>query len=79
MKKKRSTTKARSLKLDEGRQRIKLKLALAGYVKPPGTFSAADWRDIYDALMDAANWYHSGPRADRTVELARKIREEVLS
>jgi len=41
-------------------------------------FSAAEWRDIYDALMDAANWYHSGPRADRTVALARKIREEVL-
>jgi hypothetical protein len=41
-------------------------------------FTAADWRDIYDALMDAANWYHSGPRADRTIELARKIREEQL-
>ncbi|HSX23053.1 MAG TPA: hypothetical protein VLE97_09790 [Gaiellaceae bacterium] len=41
-------------------------------------FSAADWRDIYDALMDAANQYHSGPRADRTIELARRIREEKL-
>jgi len=44
----------------------------------PGKFSAADWRDVYDALMDAANWYHSGPRADRTLALARRIREEVL-
>jgi hypothetical protein len=44
-----------------------------------GAFSAADWRDIYDALMDAANQYHSGPRADRTIELARRIREEKLS
>lgn len=43
------------------------------------TFSAADWRDIYDALMDAANLYHSGPRADRAVALAQKIREEKLS
>lgn len=42
-------------------------------------FSKADWGAIYDALMDAANAYHSGPRADRTVELARKIREAVLS
>ena len=41
-------------------------------------FSAADWRDVYDALMDAANQYHSGPRADRTIELARRIREEKL-
>ena len=43
-----------------------------------GKLSAADWRDIYDALMDAANVYHSGPRADRIVALARKIREEML-
>lgn len=43
------------------------------------TFSAADWRDIYDALMDAANVHHSGPRADRYVELAQKIREELIS
>ena len=42
-------------------------------------FSKADWSAIYDALMDAANAYHSGPRADRTVELARKIREAALS
>ncbi len=42
-------------------------------------FSAADWRDIYDALMDAANVHHSGPRADRIVELARKVREELIS
>jgi hypothetical protein len=41
-------------------------------------FTTADWRDIYDALMDAANVHHSGPRADRYVDLARKIREEVL-
>lgn len=41
-------------------------------------FSAADWRDIYDALMDAANVHHSGPRADRIVELARRVREEKL-
>jgi hypothetical protein len=41
-------------------------------------FSAADWRDIYDALMDAANLHHSGPRADRIIVLARKIREERL-
>lgn len=37
--------------------------------------SAQDWRDVYDALMDAANLHHSGPRADRIVALARKIRE----
>ena len=36
-------------------------------------FSAADWRDIYDAMMDAANVHHSGPRADRIVALAQKI------
>ena len=42
------------------------------------TFSTQDWRDIYDALMDAANGYHSGPRADRTIDLARRIREEKL-
>jgi hypothetical protein len=42
-------------------------------------FSAADWRDIYDGLMDAANVHHSGPRADRYEALAQKIREEVLS
>jgi hypothetical protein len=41
-------------------------------------FSAQDWRDIYDALMDAANVHHSGPRADRILALARKVREEVL-
>jgi len=41
-------------------------------------FSAADWRDIYDALMDAANVHHSGPRAERIVALARKVREEKL-
>jgi len=42
-------------------------------------FSARDWRDIYDALMDAANVHHSGPRADRIVELARKIRETKIA
>lgn len=42
-------------------------------------FSAADWRDIYDALMDAANQYHSGPKADRAIALARKIREEKIA
>lgn len=41
-------------------------------------FTAADWRDIYDALMDAANVHHSGPKADRIVALARKVREELL-
>jgi hypothetical protein len=41
--------------------------------------SAIDWRDIYDALMDAASVHHSGPRADRYVELARKIREQVMA
>ena len=40
--------------------------------------SPADWRDIYETLMDAANQYHSGPKADRAVALARKIREEKL-
>lgn len=34
-----------------------------------------DWRDIYDALMDAAEAHHSGPRADRILALARKVRE----
>lgn len=43
------------------------------------TFSTADWRDIYDALMDAANQYHSGPKADRAIALARKIREEKMA
>jgi len=42
-------------------------------------FSAADWRDIYDALIDAAEVHHSGSRADRILALARKIREEVIS
>lgn len=42
-------------------------------------FTTADWRDIYDALLDAANLHHSGPRADRISDLARKIREEKLS
>lgn len=44
-----------------------------------GDFSTADWRDIYDALWDAANVHHSGPRADRIVALAQKVREEKLS
>lgn len=43
------------------------------------TFTARDWSDIYDALMDAANVHHSGPRADRNIELARKIRETKLT
>lgn len=43
-----------------------------------GKFSAADWSDIYDALMDAANVHHSGARADRIVDLARRVREEKL-
>jgi hypothetical protein len=53
--------------------------------KPPtrrrsaGDFSARDWRDIYDALMDAAEVHHSGPRADRIIELARRVREEKIS
>ncbi len=42
------------------------------------SFSARDWRDIYDALMDAANVHHSGPKADRIVDLARKVREELI-
>jgi hypothetical protein len=42
-------------------------------------FSVADWRDIYDLLWDAANVHHSGPRADRAVALAQKVREEKLS
>jgi len=41
-------------------------------------FSAADWRDIYDALLDAANVHHSGPRSDRYSDLARKVREELI-
>jgi hypothetical protein len=40
--------------------------------------SAKDWRDVYEALMDAANQYHSGPRAERTLAIARKIREAAL-
>lgn len=44
-----------------------------------GDFSARDWRDIYDALMDAANVHHSGSRADRIIALARKIRETGLA
>jgi hypothetical protein len=43
-----------------------------------GRFSTADWRDIYDLLWDAANVHHSGPRADRAVALATKIREEMI-
>jgi hypothetical protein len=38
-------------------------------------FTADDWRDIHDALMDAASAHHSGPTADRLVVLAHKIRE----
>lgn len=38
-------------------------------------FTSQDWKDIYAALMDAAETYHSGPRADRVIEIARKIRE----
>lgn len=34
-----------------------------------------DWSDVYDALLDAAEVHHSGPKADRIVELAKKIRE----
>jgi hypothetical protein len=41
-----------------------------------GKFSAADWRDIYDALMDVVSWHHLGLRADRIVALAQKIRKE---
>ena len=44
-----------------------------------GKLSATDWSDIYDALVDAAEAHHSGPRADRILALARKIREEVIS
>lgn len=40
--------------------------------------SAADWRAVYDALMDAAEVHHSGPRADRILAIAQKIREEAL-
>lgn len=36
-------------------------------------FSASEWREIYEALMDAAEKEHSGPRADRLVDLAGKI------
>jgi hypothetical protein len=43
-----------------------------------GGFSTADWRDVYDLLWDAANVHHSGPRADRAVALATKIREEMI-
>lgn len=43
-----------------------------------GKLSATDWRDIYDALMDAANVHHSGAWADRIVDLARRIREDRL-
>lgn len=41
-------------------------------------FSQREWRDIYDALMDAAEEQHSGPKAERFLALARKIREEML-
>jgi len=41
-------------------------------------FSVRDWRDIYDALMDAADMHHSGPRADRFAALAQKIRKAGL-
>lgn len=41
-------------------------------------FSAQEWRDIYDALVDSASMHHSGPRAERMIALARKVREEVL-
>lgn len=34
--------------------------------------SRADWRDIHDGLMDAAEAQHSGPRADRYVALAKR-------
>jgi hypothetical protein len=40
--------------------------------------NAADWRAIYDALLEAAERHHSGPRADHFITLARKIREEKM-
>ena len=42
------------------------------------TLSTADWRDVCDALMDAASVHHSGPRADRIEALRDKIREEMI-
>jgi hypothetical protein len=48
---------------------------MSGPRKTAPKLSAADWRAVYEALMDAASQYHSGPKADRTVALARKIRE----
>jgi len=45
---------------------------------PKAKLSRAELLDIYDALMDAASAHHSGPRADRYVALARKIREDML-
>jgi hypothetical protein len=46
--------------------------------RKPKDFSLADWRDIYNGLLDAAERHHSGPTADRYIELARKVREAKL-
>lgn len=62
-----------------GREALETKKPARGARAADTSFSAADWRDIYEALMDAANQYHSGPRADRAVTLARKIREEKMT
>jgi hypothetical protein len=40
-------------------------------------FLEEEWLDIYDALMGAAEAHHSGPKADRILALARRIREEI--
>jgi hypothetical protein len=35
--------------------------------------SAANWRDVHDALMDAAEAHHSGERADHYAALAKRL------
>jgi hypothetical protein len=38
--------------------------------------TAEDWRDIYDALIDAAERQHTGPKVDRILALRRKLLQE---
>lgn len=49
-----------------------------GKVRGSVRLSSAEWLDVYEALMDAAEVHHSGSRAERILALAKKIREEAM-
>jgi hypothetical protein len=42
-------------------------------------FSASEWREISEALLDAASAHHSGPWAERILELRERIQKELFS